>query len=159
LAVRFASKLNLNHSQTNDLVLLSQLHDIGKTVIPDHILFKPGPLTDEEWVIMKTHSEKGFDILSSSPQLSVISIYVLHHHEHYDGSGYPMQLRGESIPYLSRIISIIDAFDVMTHKRVYKEAASSITAISEIEHCMGSQFDPHLATLFIEMVQHDDPFS
>ena len=153
LAMKFASKLELDHSQTNDLILLSQLHDIGKTVIPDNILFKPASLDKKEWDIMKSHSLKGYEIMSASPTLKGISKYILHHHEHYDGSGYPLGLSGNQIPYLSRIITIIDAYDVMTNIRVYKKAMTSENAIAELKRCSNTQFDPELVSQFVDLVK------
>lgn len=152
LAKNFAFELNLDNSATNDLILLSQLHDIGKTIIPDNILFKPSSLTTEEWQIMKTHCQRGLDIVQCSPSLKCVGKYILHHHEHYNGNGYPEQLIGEEIPYLSRIIAIVDAYDAMTSKRTYKEAVSKETAIEELQRCMGSQFDPILCEKFIKMI-------
>lgn len=153
LAMKFASKLELDHSQTNDLILLSQLHDIGKTVIPDKILLKPASLDNKEWDIMKSHSLKGYEIMSASPTLKGISKYILHHHEHYNGGGYPIGLIGNDIPYLSRIITIIDAYDVMTNIRVYKKAMTSENAIAELKRCSNTQFDPELVSQFVEMVK------
>jgi diguanylate cyclase (GGDEF)-like protein len=152
LAKNFALTLNLNNSETNDLILLSQLHDIGKTVIPDDILFKPSSLNQDEWKIMKSHCQLGVDIVECSPSLKSVSTYILHHHEHYDGMGYPESLFGDNIPYLSRIISIIDSYDAMTSKRVYKAAMSKEAAIEELERCKGTQFDPYLCDKFIEMI-------
>lgn len=152
LAKDFAMQLQLDNTMTTDLILLSQLHDIGKTVIPDEILFKPDKLDEDEWKIMKTHSTKGSEIVQCSPSLKGVGHYILHHHEYYNGKGYPHQLRGEEIPFLSRIIAIIDSYDAMTSKRIYKEAISKEAAIQELERCMGSQFDPELCKQFIKMV-------
>lgn len=152
LAKKFAFELELDNTQTNDLILLSQLHDIGKTIIPDEILFKRNQLTDEEWLVMKTHCLKGLEIVQCSPSLKGVGKYILHHHEHYNGKGYPHQLRGDEIPFLSRIISIIDSYDAMTSKRCYKEALSKDDAIKELERCKGTQFDPDLCQKFIRMV-------
>lgn len=151
----FSKKLHLDHNQSNNLVLLSQLHDIGKTVIPDHILFKPSSLNEDEWAIMKTHSLEGYNILLASPSLMSISNLVLHHHEKYDGTGYPNGLVGKEIPYLSRIMTIIDSYDAMISVRVYKKAMTKEDAIAELNRCSGTQFDPYLCELFIELI-HDE---
>ncbi|MFA7149134.1 MAG: HD domain-containing phosphohydrolase, partial [Syntrophomonadaceae bacterium] len=151
LAVSLGKKIGLPDYLLNDLSLLAILHDIGKLGIPDEILLKPGPLNAQEWKIMKTHSEKGYYIASSIPEMISIAEAILHHHEHWDGRGYPYGLQGENIPLLSRMISIVDAFDVMTHDRPYHEAISPAEALEEIRSCTGSQFDPELAEVFIKM--------
>lgn len=148
----FSEKLGLNPYQTNDLNLLSQLHDIGKVMIPDGILNKPGKLTDEEWQIMRLHPQKGYEILSNSPNLSSIADAALYHHERWDGKGYPRGFKGEDIPLLARVISIVDAYDVMTHKRVYKTAMAVDDALEELKRCSGTQFDPRLVSYFTEMI-------
>ena len=135
----------------NDLKLLALLHDTGKLGIPDEILLKPGSLNAQEWEVMKTHSEKGYHIASSIPEIISIAQAILHHHEHWDGKGYPYGLHGEDIPLLSRMISIVDAFDVMTHDRPYHHAITPDEALEEIRSCAGSQFDPELAEVFIKM--------
>jgi HD-GYP domain-containing protein (c-di-GMP phosphodiesterase class II) len=105
-------------------------------------LKKPGKLTDKEWVEMRKHPEIGYKIAISSPELEPIADLIYTHHEHYDGKGYPQGLKGEEIPLLSRILSIADAFDAITHDRVYRKAASVEEALAEINRCSGTQFDP-----------------
>ena len=151
LGVSLGKKIGLPDYLLNDLSLLAILHDIGKLGIPDEILLKPGPLNAEEWKIMKTHCDKGFHIASSIPEMISIAEAILHHHEHWDGKGYPYGLHGEDIPLLSRMISIVDAFDVMTHDRPYHHAITPDEALEEIRSCAGSQFDPELAEVFIKM--------
>lgn len=153
LAYDFAQYLNLSESELNRLSLLATLHDIGKINISERILKKPGKLTEKEWEIIKTHSEKGYKIASSSDEFAIIADEIYAHHEKWAGSGYPRQLEKEGIPYLARIITIIDSFDVMTHDRPYKKAVSVEEALKEIKKCAGSQFDPKLAQKFIEMVK------
>ena len=153
LAVEFGNKLRLAHSKINRLSLLASMHDIGKTSIPEDILKKPGQLTDKEWEIIKRHSEQGYKIASASEEFILIAEDILAHHEHWDGSGYPRGLKGEEIPYLARIISIIDAYDVMTNERPYSKAISKDKALAEIKRCAGSQFDPELAQDFIDMME------
>lgn len=153
LAYDFAQYLKLSESEINRLSLLATLHDIGKINISEKILKKPGKLTDKEWETIKTHSEKGYKIASSSEEFAIIAEEIYTHHEKWDGSGYPRQLKKEDIPYLARIITIIDAFDVMTHDRPYKKAVSVEEALKEIKKCAGSQFDPELAQKFIEMLK------
>lgn len=151
LAVNLGIKIGLPDYLLNDLSLLAILHDTGKLGIPDEILLKPGPLNAAEWEVMKTHSEKGYHIASSIPEMISIAEAILHHHEHWNGKGYPYGLRGSDIPLLSRLISIVDAFDVMTHDRPYHRAISQAEALEEIRSCAGSQFDPELARVFINM--------
>lgn len=141
--------LNLPQKNLVELELFSMLHDIGKVGIDDHILNKPGKLTDEEWVVMKKHPEIGYRIAMSSPELEQIAEYILSHHERWDGNGYPLGLKGEKIPLLSRILAVADAYDAMTEDRVYRKALSKQEALSEIERNAGTQFDPVIAQKFI----------
>ncbi|MFP4020583.1 MAG: PAS domain S-box protein [Halanaerobium sp.] len=153
LAFEFGEKLELSNSEQNRLSLLATLHDIGKTNISEEILNKMGKLTKKEWEIMKNHSEQGYKIATSSEEFASVSEEILTHHEHWDGRGYPENIKGEEIPFLARIISIIDAFDVMTHDRPYSKAVSREEALKEIKSCSGSQFDPELAAEFIKMFE------
>ncbi|MGM0379761.1 MAG: MASE3 domain-containing protein [Bacillota bacterium] len=155
LAVDFGEKLDLSNSQMHRLSLLATLHDIGKTTIPKAILKKPGKLTDEEWKIVKEHSKRGYKIASASEEFALVADDILSHHEKWNGSGYPNQLVGKDIPYLARIISIIDAYDVMTNARSYSKAMSRENALKEIKDCAGSQFDPTLSEYFIEMMEKE----
>ena len=142
-------QLGLSPKELNDLQLLSKLHDIGKIGIDDSILNKPGKLSEEEWEIMKQHPEIGHNIAMSTLQLEHIAGYILHHHERWDGAGYPIGLKGQEIPVLSRILSIADAFDAMTEDRVYRKAMTYEAAIREIERNAGTQFDPEITRLFV----------
>jgi diguanylate cyclase (GGDEF)-like protein/PAS domain S-box-containing protein len=153
LASDFGRKLNLSNSEINRLSLLATLHDIGKTSISEAILTKPGKLTKDEWEIMKKHSEQGYKIASASEEFALVADEILSHHEHWDGKGYPNGLKGEKIPYLARIISIIDAYDVMTNERPYSRAISEEKALEEIENCAAAQFDPVLAEKFVELIK------
>lgn len=155
LSGKLGKKINLSQDKLNELELLSLLHDIGKIGIPEHILMKPGKLTDEEWEIMKSHTEIGYRIAKATPELSHVANEILCHHEKVDGTGYPQGLKGEEIPVLSRIISIVDSFDVMTHKRVYKDASSINYAIEELKRCSGTQFDPLMVDKFIKLLEED----
>ena len=153
---KIARAIGLSDNEMDDLRLLSVLHDMGKIGIPDVILDKPAELSEEEWDIMKMHPEKGSTIAQSSKELSNIAKYILHHHEKWDGSGYPYGLKGNEIPKLSRIISLVDAYDVITHSRTYKDAMSPEEAINEIKKCSGTQFDPDLVDVFIEMMKKQE---
>ena len=153
LALDFGEKLGLTESDQNRLSLLATLHDIGKINISESILNKADKLTDQEWEIMKKHTEQGYKIASSSEEFASVAEEIFSHHENWDGSGYPRQLQKKEIPYLARIISLVDAYDVMTHERPYSKAMSKEEAIKEIKKCSGTQFDPELAAKFIEMLQ------
>lgn len=142
LVMEIAKALNLSEKTINELKLLAQFHDIGKVGIPDSILFKPGPLTPEEWKTIKLHSEIGAKIAQSTPDLAPISDWILKHHEYWDGSGYPFGLKGTEIPLECRILAIADAYDSMTNDRPYRKALSHETAIKEIIRCSEVQFDP-----------------
>ncbi|HEY5524032.1 MAG TPA: HD domain-containing phosphohydrolase, partial [Clostridium sp.] len=155
LSSKLGKRLGLRMDKLDELALLSVLHDIGKIGIPEQILMKPGKLTEEEWIIMKNHSRIGYRIANSTPELAHISDKILAHHERYDGTGYPNQLKGEEIPLLSRIINIVDSFDVMTHKRVYKEAFDRSYVIEELKRCAGGQFDPVIVEEFIKLLEEE----
>lgn len=142
--------LDLSDVYLNELSLLATLHDIGKMSVGDHILFKPGKLTTDEWVEMKKHPEAGCRIAQASPELKPIANYIRCHHERWDGKGYPQGIRGEAIPLLSRILSVVDAYDAMTQDRPYRTALTKEEAIKEIRANAGTQFDPAIAKIFME---------
>ena len=135
------------------LKLISELHDIGKIAIDDSILNKPGKLDDKEWEAIKKHPEIGYRILSATPEYSEIAQDILSHHERYDGKGYPRGLVGEEIPIRARIISIADAFDAMISDRPYRKAMTTYEAIEEIKRNSGSQFDPEISKIFLDLFE------
>jgi diguanylate cyclase (GGDEF)-like protein/PAS domain S-box-containing protein len=147
-----AQKLELSSKDKDELALLSLLHDIGKVGINLDILNKPGKLTEEEWQEMRRHTEIGYRIARETPELAGISELILSHHERWDGTGYPHGLKGEEIPLPCRIISVVDAYDAMTHNRVYRLAMSKKEALTEIRRNKGTQFDPMVAQIFIDLV-------
>ncbi len=155
LVERIALKIKLKQHEVEQLVLLTELHDIGKISISDSILLKPGPLTSNEWNQVKKHSEVGYRLCSTIPELAPIANVILSHHEKWDGTGYPQGLKGEDIPFLSRIITIVDSYDVMTNDRPYKESISHEEAIVELLRCKGTQFDPELVDVFIAVTNTD----
>jgi diguanylate cyclase (GGDEF)-like protein/PAS domain S-box-containing protein len=153
LAVKFGKNLNLPGTQIDELSLLATLHDIGKVAIPESILTKEGKLNKKEWELIKRHPEIGSSIAKSSPQVSHIADAILAAHECWDGSGYPKGLVGEDIPVISRIVHIIDTFDVMRSGRPYKKPVKKSNAIKELREGAGKQFDPLLTEEFISMIE------
>ena len=156
LCAIIGAKINLSHDDIDRLRLFAYLHDIGKIGISDQILNKPGPLNEEELVVMKTHPEIGYRIAMSSPDFASIADLILTHHERWDGTGYPNHLSGEKIPLLSRILAVSDAYDAMTEDRVYRKALSPKAAMEEIRKNAGTQFDPKIAEMFLEILERDD---
>lgn len=152
LCRRMGEKLALSPRQQADLALLAQVHDLGKVGIADSIIFKEGPLTEHEWLIMKQHPEKGHRIAQSSNYLNGVANLILKHHERWDGKGYPLGLKGIEIPLECRILSIVDAYDAITNARIYSPARSRQEAFNEIKTCAGHQFDPDLVACFLEIV-------
>lgn len=133
-----------------DVLLASlHLHDVGKIGIPDHILKKPARLTDDEWKIMRQHPERGAKILAPLTSFQDVAKIVLHHHENYDGTGYPRGVKGEDIPVESRIISVVDAFHAIVSTRCYSKGRPVEVAFKELERCAGTQFDPKVVGAFI----------
>ncbi|USF86159.1 response regulator [Candidatus Endoriftia persephonae] len=146
-----AEEIGLSQEQQELIRHSAPMHDLGKIAIPDHILLKPGKLTPEEWDVMKRHSEYGHSILKDSPSsyLQTGAIIALHHHERFDGSGYPMGLRGFSIPLEARIVAVADVFDALVSKRPYKPAWSKSEALEYLAHERGRHFDPDCADAFL----------
>jgi diguanylate cyclase (GGDEF)-like protein/PAS domain S-box-containing protein len=155
LALELGGILNFSDERLDELSLLSSLHDIGKIAISDDIILKPSKLTGKEHELIKKHSEIGFRIASSNPNLASIAKGILSHHERWDGKGYPMGLKGESIPLTSRTIAIIDAYDAMTNDRPYRKAHSKEYAIKELLKYSGKQFDPALTEHFIKIISKE----
>jgi diguanylate cyclase (GGDEF)-like protein len=153
LVVSFAEVLELPASTLPDLRLFARFHDIGKVGIPDHILFKPGRLNDEEWAVMRQHCEIGYRIAVSTPDFEPIAEWIRMHQEWWDGNGYPLGAKGEEIPLPCRILALADAFDAMTSDRPYRKASGVEHAIAELEKCAGTQFDPGLVPSFCKMLR------
>lgn len=152
-SVLLAQELGFTPSECENLRKAALLHDIGKIGIPDRILNKPGRLTDEEYVIMKTHVSRGAEILKDFTMIDHVVDGALYHHERYDGSGYINGLRGEEIPLYGRIIAVADTFDAMTQNRVYRKGQDMSYVIAELERGRGSQFDPKIATIMLRLIE------
>ena len=157
LAARTARRLGLPDEEVELTRLAASLHDLGKLAIPEEILRKPGPLTEPERMVLERHPQIGFRMLESLG-VDPVADWVLHHHERWDGSGYPDGLPGDRIPLGARIIFVADAFDAMTSERVYRRRVAPQHAIAELERCAGSQFDPEIvAALANELVLQEAP--
>jgi diguanylate cyclase (GGDEF)-like protein/PAS domain S-box-containing protein len=154
LAKKLGKKLSLNNEILDELTLLATLHDIGKISIADSIILKPQKLTGKEWEAIKKHPIIGYRIAESSGDLAPIAKGILYHHEWWNGEGYPEGKKGKDIPLISRIISIIDAYDAMVSDRPYRKALSKKEAVEELKRCSGSQFDPVLIEKFLSIVKN-----
>jgi len=149
MAEMLSESMNLPDIVRKNLILLSKVHDLGKVSISDKILLKHDPLTDEEREKIKEHSQTGYNKASRSKELYHIADLILHHHEFWDGKGYPAGMKGAQIPFECRLLSIMDAYDAMTNMRPYRKGVSKKEALEEIKNNAGIQFDPELADKFI----------
>ena len=152
IACRLAEKIGLTERQLKALERGALLHDIGKIGISDSILLKPGPLSEEEWQAMRRHPEIGAHIVEGIPFLAETTSVVRYHHEHWDGSGYPIGLAGNEIPILARIFSIVDAFDALTSNRPYRKSIGRKEASTYLQAKMGILYDPEILTVFLQML-------
>ena len=153
-SVLIGKYLGLSEKDLKTLEIGGLFHDIGKIGVPDAILRKETKLTDDEYSEIKNHPAIGAHILSSAEIFKDIIPIVKHHHEKYDGNGYAGRLKGEEIPYLARIAAIADTFDAMTSKRTYRDALPLETVIAEFERCRGTQFDPKLDDVFLDILKN-----
>jgi len=146
-----AQKYGLDKKESNLIASASPMHDIGKVGIPDSILQKPGSLDDSEWDIMRTHAMLGYTILQNStrPLLQAAAIIAKEHHEKYDGSGYPLKLKGSNIHLYARIVAVADVFDALSHDRCYKKAWEDEAIFEFFEKERGKHFDPNIVDLFL----------
>ena len=156
LSLRTGERLGLTGDQLITLSYAAYLHDVGKTKVPDEILNKPGPLTDEEWEEMRKHPDYGAEMLQEKDFLKDAAEIVRAHHERYDGTGYPRGLKGEEIPIEARIISVVDAYDAMTSDRPYRRAMSKEEAFEELKKNAGTQFDPRVVNAFLTVIKDSD---
>lgn len=142
--------MGLTEAETQEIHIAGHLHDIGKIGIPDRVLLKEGKLDDEEWTLMKKHPEIGADILSKSSHFARLAAIILHHHERWDGKGYPFGAKGTEIPLGARIIAVCDSIDAMASKRAYRNALPLEVCKAEIEKNVGIMYDPEVAKIALE---------
>lgn len=152
LSEKVGKEMNLTADLIDQLSLLGRLHDIGKIAIPDYILLKSQPLTESEFEIVKTHSEKGYRLAQLLPEFSHIARGILTHHERWDGTGYPLGLKGEEIPLIARIVSVVDSYDSIINDKVYSKGRNKQEAIEELRRCSGKQFDPNIVEVFCKVI-------
>ncbi len=152
-AVRIGRDLGLDDDCLRDLEAAAILHDIGKIGVPDAILRKPAKLTEEEYDVIKKHPEYGWAVLRAVPGFERVSLFVLHHHEAFDGKGYPAGLRGDEIPIGSRIVSVMDSFDAMVSSRPYRKGMPLEEAIKRLQADTGKQFYPIVTRRFIALAR------
>ncbi|HEX3119859.1 MAG TPA: HD-GYP domain-containing protein [Candidatus Acidoferrum sp.] len=150
-----ARSLGVSERDMYELEMGALLHDIGKVGVPDNILNKPGRLTDEEYEVVKRHPEFGWTVIRKLKGLEQSSLYVLHHHENFDGTGYPAKLKGHETPIGARIVSVIDAFDAMVSARPYRKGMPIPEALRRLHDVAGKQFDPAVVNSFTEFAQKE----
>ncbi|MGN0702325.1 MAG: HD domain-containing phosphohydrolase, partial [Lentihominibacter sp.] len=155
LGIRLSRRIGLTDTDEARLALLCVLHDIGKIGVPLELLNKPGKLTEDEWIVVKSHVHKGYEIARSSTDYTDIAEEILHHHERWDGKGYPDGLKKETIPILSRIIAVVDAYDAMVNKRPYKNKMTVAEAKQELIDNAGTQFDSTVVSEFIQLLEEE----
>ncbi len=155
---RIGEILHLPKIKMEELEMAAMMHDVGMIAMPKRILLKPGKLNEEEWQEIRRHPEMGYRIARASSELAGIADYILYHHERWDGKGYPQGLKGEEIPLFSRIISVTDAYDAMTHPRPYRSMRSPAAAAGELSKDAGTLFDPDVVQAMLEALYKDDVF-
>jgi len=153
LTLEIARTMGLPNEQLVHIRRGAILHDIGKIAVPDHILFKNGPLTEEEWAIMRRHPQLAYEILSPIKFLRPALDIPYCHHERWNGSGYPRGLKGEEIPLPARIFAVVDVYDALTSKRPYREALSREEALAYIKEKSGELFDPEVVEIFLSIMK------
>ena len=154
-SILIGQKMNLDSDTIHDLKIGGLFHDIGKIGIPDSILLKESKLNDNEYSQIKNHPTIGAHILGDAKVFENIIPIVKHHHEKFDGTGYPSGLKGSEIPLIARIASVADTFDAMTSKRTYRDSLPISVVKEELKRCSGSQFDPEIASVFLDILEND----
>lgn len=157
LARETARKIALSEPEVRTIYWASLFHDIGKVGVPNEVLSKNGPLDEKEWQLIRLHPIVGANIIRNFSSLASISPIILHHQERFDGSGYPDGLKGEAIPLYSRILAVVDAYDAMTNRRVYRQPLTPKQAIEELWQNRNIQFDPHIVEQFIHVINEQSP--
>jgi cyclic di-GMP phosphodiesterase len=152
MAVSLADGLGIRDPERTNIQRGALLHDIGKVAIPDALIHKPGPLTDEEIAIIRTHPQIGHDIVSVVPHLAPAAEIILASHEAWDGSGYPRAIAGKEIPVGARITAVVDTYDALTWARVYHDPVTTVRAAAELVRCAGSQFDPEVVQAWLRVI-------
>ncbi|HPO27701.1 MAG TPA: HD-GYP domain-containing protein, partial [Petrotogaceae bacterium] len=154
-SLKIGARLGLTQKQMKDLYWSGLLHDIGKILVSPDIVNKPGRLTIQEYEAIKKHPVYGYEVLNKSDQLKDVAVYIKHHHERWDGNGYPDGLKEEGIPLISRIIAIADSWDAMRTDRSYRKGLSTSQAIKEMGENSGKQFDPEILEVFLRMMSEE----
>ncbi|MBI4042595.1 MAG: HD-GYP domain-containing protein [Deltaproteobacteria bacterium] len=152
LSRKLVKRAKLSPEQQECAWLAGMLHDIGKIAVPEKILFKPSPLDESEWRVMRTHAEKGAKLVSFFPFLRTVAEAVASHHEFFDGKGYPRGLSGLNIPIAARIVAVADAYDAMVLPRLYSSPLTRADAMGELLRCAGTQFDPLVVEWLVQCV-------
>jgi putative nucleotidyltransferase with HDIG domain len=152
LTVKIARLLGISGNELVNVRRGALLHDIGKLALPDSLLLKEGPLTDEDWVLMRQHPTLAYQILLPIEYLRPVMDIPYCHHEKWDGTGYPRGLKGPQIPLAARVFAVVDVWDALTHKRIYRDAISEEEALAYIRSQSGVHFDPQVVETFLELV-------
>jgi len=153
LMAGLAAQMSMSTEEISMAYVVGLVHDIGKIKTPESILTKPDRLTEEEYQIMKRHSTEGAEMLADLEGTESIVVIMRHHHERFDGRGYPDGIKGEAIPLFSRMLAVCDSFDAMTTNRCYRDPINLEECLIEIKNCAGGQFDPQLCNVFLEFIE------
>lgn len=156
LAARVTRALRVPAQVVEEVRIAARLHDLGKIGVPDAILMKPDRLTPEEWISMRRHAERGFEIVRKAPLSDRIKQAIRHSHERWDGTGYPSGLAGEAIPLMARIVAVVDAYEAMTSDRPYRKSMPVDVALARLEQASGTQFDPHVVRIFVQLMRESE---